>query len=105
MAYSHSFTMRAVNNLAYLGFVPSPERGETLVQQLAQHRSAIASVIPQLADLWKRVWLPSILPRLERLRASTMRRCRIPPWSTGWRICALSSPVIGPATAGSSPYT
>jgi pyruvate,water dikinase len=68
VAYPHSFTMRAVNNFAYLGFVPSPKRGETLAQQLDEHRRAIEPLVPQLADLWKRVWLPSILPGLERLR-------------------------------------
>src|SRR2546427_4420220 len=45
MAYPHGFAMRAVNNFAYLGFVPSPERGEALEQQLAQHLRAIAPII------------------------------------------------------------
>lgn len=68
MAYPHGFAMRAVNNFAYLGFVPSAEHGEALEQQLAQHLRTITPIIPQLADLWERVWLPSILPGLERLR-------------------------------------
>src|SRR6266849_940124 len=69
MAYPHTFIMRAVNNFAYLGFVVSPKRGAALEQQLELHRRAIAPIIPQLADLWERVWLPSILPGLERLRS------------------------------------
>ena len=68
MAYPHGFAMRAVNNFAYLGFVPSAEHGEALEQQLAQHLRTITPIIPQLADLWERVWLPSILPGLARLR-------------------------------------
>src|SRR6266566_6566434 len=68
MGYPHGFAMRAVNNFGYLGFVPSAARGEALQHKLAEHRCAIAPIIPQLADLWERVWLPSILPGLERLR-------------------------------------
>src|SRR6266542_923373 len=60
--------MRAINNYAYLGFVPWQDHGEALEQQMVQHRRALALIIPQLADLWERVWLPSILPGLDRLR-------------------------------------
>ncbi len=67
-AYPHGFAMRAINNYAYLGFVPWQVHGEALEQQMVQHRRALALIIPQLADLWERVWLPSILPGLERLR-------------------------------------
>src|SRR5438132_11843147 len=52
VAYPHAFAMRAVNNFAYLGFVPSPKRGEALEQQLAQHRRASDPIIPRLAHLW-----------------------------------------------------
>ena len=68
IAYPHGFAMRAVNNFGYVGFVPSSKRAEALEQQLSQHRRALARIVPQLADLWERVWLPSILPGLERLR-------------------------------------
>jgi phosphohistidine swiveling domain-containing protein len=68
IAYPHSFAMRAVNNFGYLGFLPSGAHSEALEHKLAAHRRAIAPIIPQLADLWERVWLPSILPGLERLR-------------------------------------
>jgi pyruvate,water dikinase len=68
VGYPHGLVMRAVNNFAYLGIVVSRERGEALQQQLAAHQRAVASLIPQLADLWRRDWLPSILPGLERLR-------------------------------------
>jgi phosphohistidine swiveling domain-containing protein len=68
MAYPHTFIMRAVNNFAYLGFVVSSKHGAALEQQLELHQRTVAPIIPQLADLWERVWLPSILPGLERLR-------------------------------------
>src|SRR6266540_4114502 len=68
IAYPHGVAMRAVNNFGYVGFVPSSKRAEALEQQLSQHRRALARIVPQLADLWERVWLPSILPGLERLR-------------------------------------
>lgn len=62
---------RAINNYAYASFYPVlDEAKETLGQRSARYQENLESLVPQVGRLWEEEWLPSILPALERARAT-----------------------------------
>jgi phosphohistidine swiveling domain-containing protein len=61
---------RAINSSGFLTSTPFPLRTGTMEDRMARYKQTLGEVLPRLGALWKQEWLPSILPGLERARAT-----------------------------------
>jgi rifampicin phosphotransferase len=61
---------RLINYYGFLSTPPFDLGNESMEERVARHQQIMDEVLPRLGELWEQEWLPSILPGIEKARAT-----------------------------------
>ncbi len=65
-----AFQTLVINHFGYSALTPVDAGSETPEERLARHQEILSQLLPRMGELWEQEWLPSILPGLEKARAT-----------------------------------
>jgi hypothetical protein len=61
---------RVINSYGFTSILPFGLGSESMEERVARHQKILGEVLPRMGELWEQEWLPSILPGIEKARAT-----------------------------------